>query len=636
MTKVKRPLWLKLIARIGFPLVIIYGTILSYNYYLSREDALESTKNHLRELTEHNAAKLNAEFEQLSHSAFGLKNLVESSEELNQQEIFDYVVNELKVDKDNIGAGVAFLPNQYKGKAKFANFIHRSNGDYVESDVAKKYDYLREDWFVIPSELKEAYWTEPFWGRISQSLIMVRAFPIFKKGELAGVSYADISLKVLSDLMAKVKLMNGYSFIISKNGTFIYHPNENYVMKESIFSLAKQYNQSKVRELGREMIAGNSGIMNYKDLDNEQKKWIVYTPIKSTNWSFAAVIPEKMILDKVNKNALKQLWVMLGGLTIIILIIFIISRRVSQPLKDLSLAAGEIADGNLETKIENIKGQDEVAALGNSFNKMVDDLNKHIANLTNITKAKEAVESEMRIARSIQESLLPRIFPAFPERKEFDLYAENIAAKEVAGDFYDFFFLNDYIMAVIMADVSGKGISAGLFMAVTRTLLKTVCSADITPAEALNKTNDILCQDNDACMFTTLFLGFYDIYTGKMIYSNAGHDYPLLVSEGGKCELMKTKQDIALGIDEDHEYQNGEMILQNNQILVLYTDGVIEATSSEKVLYGEKRFREFLCENSNSSLEVMMKSLTEELALFQNNEQFDDITLLFLKRTTEV
>lgn len=633
MKKIRNPIWLKLIIRIGLPLIVIYMFILFFNYTTNKKNALDSTQKYLIELTEHNAEILNIEFEQISHCAAGIKNLIESSDEITEDIMFQYIVRELQQDNDNVASGVAFLPGEFGSeKDKYANLIHKADGKYVISDVAERYDYLREDWFAIPKILNRGYWTEPFWGKINGALLMVRAFPIMKKDEVIGVSYSDLSLKILSDLMEKSKIMKGYSFIISRNGTFIYHPNENYVMKESIFSLANQYERPEIRDLGRKMIKGESQSMSYQDFDSDQKKWIVFTPIKSTGWSFAAVIPEETILKEVRKNVIKQLWLMITGLIIILAIIIVVAKKVSEPLKKLAIATNDIAGGHLETKIDEFKGKDEIAALGSAFNKMTDNLNSHIKNLTNITKAKEAVESEMRIARSIQESLLPRIFPAFPERVEFDLYAKNIAAKEVAGDFYDFFFLNDNLMAVIIADVSGKGISAGLFMAVTRTLLKTVCSSEISPAAALNKTNNILCQDNDACMFTTLFLGFYDIFSGKIVYSNAGHDYPFVVSEEGKCQIIKTKQDIALGIDEDHVFKNGEITLEKEQTLILYTDGVIEATNKDNCLFGEDRFIELLVQNSHTTLENMMNSITSELAEYQGNKQFDDITMLFLKR----
>lgn len=629
--KIKRPIWLKLAAGLGIPLIIIYMFVIINNYKINKSNALNQTKRYLQELTRHNAQKLDSEFEQLSQTSNSIKNLVESSDVYDEDLVFDFIVKELESDPDNVGSGVAFYPEAFQNK-KYANFIHRKDGEFAMSDVAAQYDYLREDWFVIPAVLKKGYWSDPFWGRISETLLMLRAYPIMRDEKLIGVSYADISLKVMSEMLSNIKIMNGYTFIISKNGTFIYHPREDYVMVESIFSLSAQHGRPELRELGRSMLAGKSGVESYNDLDNDQKKWIVYTPIQSTGWTFAAVIPEEMVLSEVRKNVIKQFIIMFAGLIIVLVIIIVSAKRVSVPMRKLVDVTERIAYGELDVKMETNDSQDEIAALQHSFVKMVADLKLYINNLTNVTQAKEAVESEMRIARQIQESLLPQIFPAFPHRKEFDLYAKNIAAKEVAGDFYDFFFLNDNVLAVIIADVSGKGISAGLFMAVTRTLLKTVCSVDLTPAEALNKANYILCQDNDACMFTTLFLGFYDVSTGVLTYCNAGHDYPIIISESGTSKVVKTEQDIALGIDDEHEFHNGEIKLGVNESLILYTDGVIEATDADNNLFGEDRFIKYLEENHSLTMEELINNLTAQLVDFQSNRQFDDITLLFLKR----
>ncbi len=633
MITIKKPLWLKLITRIGLPIILIYILILIYNYNVNKQNALNSTKAYLIELTKYRAEELNKEFVEISKSASSLKNLIESSENIKEEEIFRFAARELEQDHDNIATGVAFLPEQsrfYDGY--LANLIHKKNDTYVISDLTKRYDYINEDWFAIARHLDRGYWAEPFWGKVSKDLLMVYSIPIKDNGEFIGVTYADISLKILSTLMKEVNILDGYPFIISNNGTFIYHPDKSYVMTESIFSLAEQFNNPELRQLGRKMIKGESEVSYYNDVNNNQKRWIVYTPIESTGWSFAAVIPEETILEQVKKTLIKQVWMFIAALIIILGLIMIIARKVSEPLKKLAIATNDIAEGKLDIKIDDLSSKDEIAVLGHSFNSMTDKLKLHIRNLTNMTKAKEAVDSEMRIARSIQESLLPRIFPAFPERKEFDLFARNIAAKEVAGDFYDFFFINDNIMAVIIADVSGKGISAGLFMAVTRTLLKTVCSVDQTPAEALTKANKILSEDNDACMFTTLFLGFYNVNTGKLSYSNAGHDYPILMETDGNCTIVETQQDIALGIDEDHIYNNGSLVLEANQTLILYTDGVIEATNKDDVLFGESSFITLLSKNHRKSLPELMDSVTTELSHFQGENQFDDITLLFLKR----
>ncbi len=245
---------------------------------------------------------------------------------------------------------------------------------------------------------------------------------------------------------------------------------------------------------------------------------------------------------------------------------------------------------------------------------------------------KVVFENELRIGRSIQESLLPMIFPPFPDRREFELYADNIPAKEVAGDFYDFFFIEEDRLAIIIADVSGKGVSAGLFMAITRTLIKVTSDDLKDPAGILEKTNRVLSLDNEACMFTTMFLAVYNVKTGKLEFANAGHNPPLIIHTDGEITKVCVSRDPVLGIVEEQHYHGGEITLEKDQTLVLYTDGITEAVAPDGEFYGEENFSQLLKENRGLPLEGLAGKIESELEEFQQGEQFDDITFLLLRR----
>ena len=647
MIKIKKPIILKLLLRIALPLFIIYVLILTYTYQQNKTNAINKTKEYLSELVKHNAQKLDKEFAELAHASRTIKNFIETNYPVPLEKIFSFIEREVESDPNNIGSGFAFQPYRYdKNREKIAYFIHKKDHKYIASDLTQLYDYLNEDWFVIPQKLNKAYWTEPFWGRVTEDILVINTNPISIDGEIIGVCYADLSLDMLTELTTKTTISNAYTFIVSNMGTFIYHPNQDWVMKETVFSLAEQYQKPEMRKLGQEMInfhainpddsASESVIGTFLDFETNEKKWIVYTSIPSTGWTFAAVINEKDVLQEVNKLAYTQFFIMLIGLIVLLTIIVLVSKSFSGRLKKLAEFTDEIASGNLEickSQFDLVdSGEDEIAELGKIFFKMMNDLKRYISDLTQITKDKESVESEIRIARQIQESLLPHIFPPFPHRKEFDLYAVNIAAKEVAGDFYDFFFINDYTIALVMADVSGKGVSAGLFMAITKTLIKTMCTADSSPETALRYVNDILCKDNDSCMFTTLFLAYFDVRDNRFYYSNAGHVYPLLISSDGECKEIITEQDVALGIFEDHDYRLGEIHLEINDIIVLYTDGVPEAINQKEEMYGEQRFKDLIINNKDKELKEIISVVTDDLQEFQGTEQFDDITILTFKR----
>ena len=632
--KVKRPLVRKLLLWIGLPLLLVYIVVILFTYFWSGDNALKQMKEYLFELTSHHASMLDGKFLKVSRASMGIADAIEEFSIPTKNELYSLMKKKLSENSDIYGMAIAFNPFAYNNNIKlFSPYVYRTDKDIADIDLAKSYDYTLQDWFMIPKLLGTSYWGEPYYDEGGGDIFMATySQPMYKNGKFFGISTADISLDDLELEMSNIRIMAGHTFIITRTGTFIYHSIKEYIMNESIFSLAEEDDQPELREIGKKMIAGEQGITTFRDVNTGEKSWLVYSPIPDCHWSFAAVIPDKEIMKTVNSMVIRQIAIMVIGLLIILLVILWAAIGITNPIKKLLGFANRISKGDLDEKITGIRGHDEIHELVKAFNKMTYDLKHYISDLTAATKAKESVESELRIARQIQESLLPRIFPPFPDTEEFDLYARNIPAKEVAGDFFDFFMLDDDHIAIIIADVSGKGISAGLFMAVTRTLMKTVCVQGVPPAEAMEKANIVLCQDNDACMFTTLFLAIYNIKTGHMHWTNAGHDEPIIISEDGSYRMLKTFKDIALGINEFHKYHEGEAQLEIGEKMVLYTDGVIEATSPENELYGEERFIKILRENAGKSLVEIIDIVTEDLDGFQKDNQFDDITILLLKR----
>lgn len=308
-----------------------------------------------------------------------------------------------------------------------------------------------------------------------------------------------------------------------------------------------------------------------------------------------------------------------------------VAARLSRPVHRLQAAVRKMGEGDFSIEIPP-GGSSEVVELTKSFNHLGSQLKNYMENLKNEVAARQAVESEVKIARQIQESLLPRSFPPFPHHRGFDLYAVNLAAKEVAGDFYDFFLVGEDILALIIADVSGKGIPAALFMAVSRTVLKNITSHLIDPTQALAEANDSLCQDNEASMFVTLILGYYTISTGNFTFANAGHDELILLKKDGSIRRFGKFENIALGIIEDQQYKQGDAGIEPGDSLVFYTDGVTEATSVDNELFGRERLETILTENADCSAEDICNAIRQAVMKFQEGIRFDDVTVMVLKR----
>ena len=335
------------------------------------------------------------------------------------------------------------------------------------------------------------------------------------------------------------------------------------------------------------------------------------------------------------------LMVLLAALTVlfILLFLFILRRKVIRPIDQLTEATGafienneeELATGMVTVNVPDIKTGDEVEMLAHSFRKMEEDMISYIRSFVQITAEKERIGAELNVATQIQADMLPRIFPAFPERKEFDIYATMDPAKEVGGDFYDFFLVDDDHLAVVIADVSGKGVPAALFMVIAKTLIKNHAQNKDTPGQVFTQTNEQLCEGNDAGLFVTAWMGVLEISTGKFVYVNAGHNPPLLRRNGGKFEWLKSRPGFVLAGMEGVRYRENEMELQPGDMLFLYTDGVTEATNANQELFGEDRLLEALNEQPRLPVSALLPKIKKSIDHFVGEaEQFDDITMLSL------
>lgn len=327
---------------------------------------------------------------------------------------------------------------------------------------------------------------------------------------------------------------------------------------------------------------------------------------------------------------------------IAILFLWYVERNITTPVERLSDLTELYArqehkhEKNLAQSLQQLADTipqgDEIGALAVSFRNMVGELDEYMANLAAVTADKERIATELNVATQIQASMLPCIFPAFPGRKEFDVYATMTPAKEVGGDFYDFFLVDDDHLALVMADVSGKGVPAALFMVIAKTLLKNAAQTGMPPKAILEKVNNQLCENNEAEMFVTVWLGIFEISTGKLTASNAGHEYPAVRHKDGKFELYKDRHGFVLAGMEDARYREYEMDLKAGDTLFVYTDGVAEATDAENTLYGTERMLAALNRDEGADPEALLHNVKEDIDAFVGKApQFDDITMLALK-----
>ncbi len=329
--------------------------------------------------------------------------------------------------------------------------------------------------------------------------------------------------------------------------------------------------------------------------------------------------------------------VLLGVLVAVCLFLLVYSmflyRGVLLPILAVTDEAKRFADSNTPSdKLSSIKNNDEIGVLAKAVNKMEADIMDYIENLTIITAEKERIGAELSIATQIQADMLPSIFPAFPERPEFDIYATMNPAKEVGGDFYDFFMVDERHLAIVMADVSGKGVPAALFMVIGKTLIKDHTQPGRDLGEVFTEVNDLLCESNSEGLFITAFEGVLDLVSGEFTFVNAGHEIPFICKKGGSYEPYKVRAGFVLAGMEGIRYQCGSMQLSPGDRLFQYTDGVTEATDKGGKLYGMCRLGEVLGQNASLPPTELLVKIKEDIDTFVGDApQFDDITMLCLE-----
>lgn len=367
-------------------------------------------------------------------------------------------------------------------------------------------------------------------------------------------------------------------------------------------------------------------------------------PILDSAGEPVAVLAADLSMQEITR--VWQRYLMIVGAEILILVTFFLfsmyqwlRKRVIAPLKQLEEVSASFVESSRQTqdpsridfKRADIHTGDEMEVLSDALNAMFDDTRRYMTNLLSVTAEKEKIGAELNVATQIQADMLPRIFPAFPDRREFDLYAFMHPAREVGGDFYDFFLIDEDHLCMVIADVSGKGVPAALFMVIAKTLIKNQAMMGDDPADILGKVNEQLCEGNDAMLFVTVWISILTISTGKGIAANAGHEHPVIRRAGGSYELVVYRHSPAVAAMEGMRFRQHSFELHPGDRLFVYTDGVPEATNAENELFGNERMLDVLNSQPDRKPHALLETMKREIDVFVGEApQFDDITMLCL------
>jgi sigma-B regulation protein RsbU (phosphoserine phosphatase) len=536
------------------------------------------------------------------------------------------------------------LSNVYLGTNSGISYRYSRSNSFDPS-----YDPRVRDWYTVAmSRPDEVIWLDTYLDSYGITCVTCAKAYRDSSGNLVGVVATDITLESMIDRILALRLgQNGYAFLLDNWGAYIAHPR--YTEPGFNANPMEDAEGSWLEEL-KAVNAGNYGA--YRVEADGEEFYDFVAGIAETRWvlcariSIAEVIAPsveiKREIDTVTDNAqefirrgltsalLRFIIIFAASAILVVGFSFALSLAIIRPIEELAINVRKIGKGDLESKID-VQGKDEIAELGNAFNAMVSDLKDYIHNLETVTTEKERINSELNVAAGIQNDMLPRIFPKFTRHDLLALCAKMVPAKQVGGDFYDFFFLDTEKTKVVfvIADVSGKGVPAALFMVIAKTLLKTHMTQGLDPAETLRRVNNLLCEDNTLSMFVTVLLCTLDLKTGALSYANGGHNPPLISQSGAPYRFMELKKGIPLGMLENSKYTLCELLLHRGDKLYLYTDGVNEAMNTNGEQLGNERFLAKANEVWDLNPDQFDEAIRQAISDFAGGaEQSDDITTM--------
>ncbi len=634
----KRKLSFLIITRVLLITISLFVLILSIYSYFNRSIIRETARENAIQI----GGSLTGRIEQILVPMEKIPQMVSNVIELelpDKDALFDVLETILINNEEVYGAIIAFEPDFFPEEGRYYAPYAYQDGESVHTMVlgSTDYEYFYMDWYQIPATLQEPYWSEPYFDEGGGNIIMSTysmPFYVRQDGErrFAGIATVDVDMQFLTEIVSQVQIFEtGYAFLISRNGVALTHPDATQIMNESIFAASSDWGEPILREIGRELREGKSNFREY-NIEREGKNWIYYTNLPGSRYSIGVVYPNDEMFASLRRMNLILILLIVVGLGVLTTAVVRNVNRLSAPLTQFAHSARLIAEGDFNVKLPHVNTKDEMQELQKAFSNMQNQLAEYIENLKETTAAKEKIESELRIAREIQLAMIPHTFPPFPDMPQVDLYALLKSAREVGGDLYDFFAIDKNRFCFAIGDVSGKGVPASLFMAVTRTLLRSIADKAKSPASIANTLNSSLAMNNESCMFVTFFMGIINLETGEVQYVNAGHNPPVLIRNGGEVNMLETSGTIPLGLYEDYKYTDKTLALQRGDKIFSYTDGVNEAENESAKLFGDDNMLDVIINHKEENPREMIASMEAAIeSHVLGFPQSDDITMMVME-----
>ena len=556
-----------------------------------------------------------------------------TGEPLSDEKLARLTAEMVRSDTSTIAAAVAYEPYKSIDHGDYyhmvTSFIPEGSEDIKTEELGSSdYDYHILDWYQIPRLLGKSYWSEPTFDNATSQMVTSYSKPLYDaKGQFIGVIKSDVALTWLTEKISSLKpYPSAYTLLIGRNGAYISHVIKESILNETIFSFALSSGDPRRLEESKEIMSGQEGVLHIKN--KQEKSYGFYGPMKN-GWTAVMICPQREIFRSSNIINFTLFAIALLGLIALYLSSRKAISRSLMPITEFTYAASSMAKGNFQANIPEVTSKDEIRNLHDSLLYLQTSINKYIKELRSTLVSNQKYESELGIASAIQRNMLK---VQFPTDDKFDLFAFQEPAKEVGGDLYDFYVKDGYLYFTI-GDVSGKGVPAALFMAITLFAYRFISGMGTSMAEAESNINNAFSQGNETGMFVTMFIGRINLETLHMEYCNAGHNPIVVIRPDGSATFLKAKPNIAAGLFGSFDYEGEEIQLEKGCRLLLYTDGISEAENAQKELFGDDRLLAYaaVADGKASSKEFSEGLLGKVREFTAGNEQNDDITILSIK-----
>ncbi len=614
---------------------LIFIVVLVTNYYLSRALLDDYTEKLAGAATASTVEKIESVFIRAEANADSLAS-VTAKQGITEDEIHQAIKALLPIHTKTYGMTVALEP--YSLAASLGDFspyyYKKGDGLVYENLATDSYDYRNQPWYTGPKKLNAFMWSDPYFDDGGGNVQMITySTPIYVPGTktFAGIATADIKLKWLDKIVDDIKVSkSGYGYIVSRNDIVIAHPDKTLNMKNLADIVSDDIDPEDWQTYLDSKTTSSSVSLRVPCPYQEGDCRIAIESLANTGWKVIVVLPEHDHLSEINELTRHISYIALAGIIILLVVITSITRRLTNPLANLALATKDIGAGNLDIKLPEPTRHDEIGALTEDFSTMRTALKTYIKEVQTATAKQQKLESEIQIAKDIQMSMIPGSGNASIKSDVFQLYALLRPARTVGGDLY-YFQQSDEILHFILGDVSDKGVPAALFMAKTVTLYTRALRDELSPGQTFTMMNDILAENNDACMFVTALCGTVNLKTGSVVMSNAGHMDPIIQDTKNTHE-HEVKGATALGLMDGVDYPDFEFQLDHNTSMIMYTDGISEAHDIDSNQYSDERLLELITNTDTSSAEETGNRIISSVDRFAGEaEQFDDITILIIR-----